>query len=530
MRIGVLDLLCDTLPGGWAGRSYGIYFRKQFMTIMPQAVSVWCRQMGHEVRYATYWGQADPLSLLPSQLDIAFICSFTQSSALAYAISTALRRRGVLTVLGGPHARSFPTDSARFFDIVVRDCDRALVADILRRRFDPPAVVTSGRPLTQFPSVRDRMPEIRISAFHRGRPVVSSIVPMLSSIGCPYTCGFCVDWNSQYVALAPEQLQADLEYLSRDFPKLIVGYHDPNFAVRFDQTMDVLARIPEGRRCGYIMESSLSILKDERIRRLTDTNCLYVAPGIESWIDYSNKSGTSGRQGRDKLEKVVAQLNHLSRCVPGVQANFLFGGDSDDGSEPVELTKEFMRRLPQVWPTINIPTPFGGTPLYDELYRSGRILKAMPFAFYYNPYLAITLKHYDAATYYDHLIDLHELLTSNRMLVRRLTAKTRPAVRFIHLLRTLATRVELADLRRIRAALGRDAQLRAFHEGRLDRLPDFYTHLLQKRLGRYAELFPPEARRPILAAPAPVAEVAGGRAAKGEATVMLPVMSLDVTR
>jgi hypothetical protein len=519
MRIGILDLLSDTLPGGWAGRAYGLYFRKQFMTIMPQAVAAWCRQMGHEVRYATYWGQADPLSLLPCDADIVFVCSFTQSSALAYAIATALRRRGALTVLGGPHARSFSADSTRFFDIVVKDCDRSLVADILRRRFDPPAVVGSGRPLTQFPSVEERMPEIRISAFHHGRPLISSIVPMLSSIGCPYTCGFCVDWSSQYVALPPEQLHADLDYLSRNHPNLIIGYHDPNFAVRFDETMGVLARIPPGRRNGYIMESSLSVLKDERMKRLTDTNCLYVAPGIESWIDYSNKSAANGRRGHDKLEKVVAQVDRLSCHVPGVQANFLFGGDSDRGSGPAELTIEFMRRLPQVWPTINIPTPFGGTPLYDELYRNGRILKAMPFAFYYNPYLAITLKHYDASTYYGHLIDLHEVLASNRMLWHRLTTRNSPAVRIFHALRTLGTRAELAQFRRIRARLRSDAHLRAFHEGRSDRLPDFYTGLLDKRLGRYAELFPPEARRPILEAPTSVEETVRGRAAKGEAAV-----------
>ena len=119
------------------------------------------------------------------------------------------------------------------------------------------------------------------------------------------------------------------------------------------------------------------MLKDTRMRKLTDTNCFYVAPGIESWVDYSNKSASSGCQGREKLEKVVGQLQELSRHVPGIQANFLFGRDSDEGRKPVELTTEFIRRLPQVWPTINIPSPFGGTPLYDELYRTGRILKAI---------------------------------------------------------------------------------------------------------------------------------------------------------
>jgi hypothetical protein len=501
MRISIIDLLSDTLLGGRAGRLYGLYFRKQFMAITPQAVAAWCRALGHEVHYATYWGQTDPLRLIPDEVDVVFVGSYTQSSALAYALAMAVKRRGALTVIGGPHARSFPSDCARFFDIVVKDCDKTLVDDILRRRFDPPAIVTSGRPLTEFPSVEERMPEIRAAAFHRGRPVLTSVVPMLSSIGCPYACGFCVDWNSQYVALPAERLHADLDYLSKHYPKMVIAFHDPNFAVRFDETMDVLARVPQGRRSRYIMESSLSILKGERMARLSETNCGYIAPGIESWVDYSNKSGAVGRRGHEKLEKIAAQLEQLSHYVPGIQANFLFGCDSDEGEEPVELTKEFIRRLPQVWPTINIPSPFGGTPLYDELHRDGRILKAMPFALYYNPYLAITLKHYDTTTYYDHLIDMHEVLTSNAMLLRRLTTKAHPIVRFVHALRTLATRVELGDFRRIRAMLGADAQFRAFHEGRSEDLPSFYARLLDKRLGRYAQLLPPAALRPILEPP-----------------------------
>ena len=49
------------------------------------------------------------------------------------------------------------------------------------------------------------MPEIRIAAFRRGRPMLTRIVPLLSSIGCPYACGFCVDWNSQYIALSADK-------------------------------------------------------------------------------------------------------------------------------------------------------------------------------------------------------------------------------------------------------------------------------------------------------------------------------------
>ncbi len=503
MHVGIIDLLHDRLPDR-SDDLYGAYFRKQFMGIMPQTIAVWCRQLGHQVHYRTYWGQADPLSLLPNDLDILFVSSYTQSSALAYAIAIVFKRRGALTVVGGPHARSFPTDCARSFDIVMRDCDRQLVDDILRRRFDPPAMVSSTRPLAEFPSVEERMPEIRLSAFYRDRPGAVSCVPVLSSIGCPYSCGFCMDWNSTYVTLPADQLHADLEFLSRHYPTLVVAYHDPNFAVRFDSTMDVIARIPTGRRNRYVMESSLSILKAARLSRLAETNCAYVAPGIESWTEYSSKAGTGAHTGRDKLEKVIDQLGLLGKYVPGIQANFMFGADADQGNDPIALTKEFIQRTPEVWPTINIPTAYGGTPLYDQMHRDGRILEAMPFLFYYNPYLAITIKHYDPMTFYDQLIELNLARASGAMLFRRLTTRAPRMIRFINAVRTFSTRFELRELRRIRTTLASDAQFRAYHEGRSRSLPPFYTRLFERRLGRYAELLPPSRRQPVLDPPAPI--------------------------
>lgn len=512
MQIGILDLLADGPMGGIARQLYGPYFRKQFMAITPQAIAVWCRSLGHKVHYATYYGQGDPLDLLPDDIQILFVASYTQVSALAYAISTVYRRRGVLTVIGGPHARSFPTDSARFFDIVVKDCDKSLVADILKGRFDPPAIVTGGKTILDLPSVEERMPEIKIASFHRGRPLATSIVPILASTGCPYSCSFCVDWNVDYAAFPRERLLADFKYLSQHWPRVVIGYHDPNFAVRFDEMMGLLNEIPIGRRNSYIMESSLSILKEGRLEQLRRTNCVYVAPGVESWIDYSNKAATKGSHGRDKLERVVEHMKALARHVPGVQANFIFGGESDAGTEPVALTNEFIKRLPQVWPAINIPTPFGGTPLYDQLYREERILKAMPFAFYFHPYLAIRLKNYDPVTYYGHLIEIHETIAAPTMLWRRITSTISPIARFVDTLRTLATRAELRVLRRIHHGLKTDRALRAFHEGESDNLPAFYGRLFERRLGKYADILPASLRCPILEEPA-------GAANKGSSDV-----------
>ena len=501
MKIGVVDILTDFAPTGWRERLYGAVMRKQFMNIMPQAVAVWCRQLGHDVSYATYYGQKDLFSLLPEELDILFVSTYSQASPLAYVLSRVYRKRGTLTVIGGSHARTAPTDSLNHFDIVVRDCDQTLVADIVAGHFAPPAVVSSGRPLTELPSIEERWPEIKVASFFNGRPMPTSVVPLVSSTGCPYACNFCVDWNSDYLPQPKERLWADLDYLSRRHPKLIAGFHDPNFAVRFDETLDAFEKIPENRRNPYIVESSLSVLRGTRLSRLKSTNCIYIAPGIESWLDYSNKAGVTSQHGWNKLDRVVEHLRELVAQGFGLQTNFVFGVDSDSGPEPVEITREFIRRMPEAWLVVNIPCAYSGTPLYDQLYKDDRILKSMPYAFYYTPYLTMIPRNYDPLEYYDHLLSIYDSLTSPKMLRRRISAQGKAGIRFIHSLRHVGTRKKIEQFREIRDMLASDAQFREFHLGMSPTLPEFYQHKIDRMLGRYAELFPRNERHPILEEP-----------------------------
>lgn len=488
MKVGVIELLVESEYRNWVERAYGARFKRYYCSIAPQAVAVWCRQLGHQVFYATFYGHQDPKSLLPDDLDVVFIATYTRASALAYALAKLYRTGKTLTVIGGPHAKSFPTDCLRFFDLVVKDCDKALIADILRGAFDRHSIVSSGRPLRDFPTVEERMPDIKQAVFPQGRPVRMSIVPMLSSIGCPYSCDFCVDWNSPYVLLPPEQLEADLRYLAKHWPGVAVAYHDPNFGVKFDQVLGVIEKIPECDRNPYIMESSLSILRGERLQRLKDTRCIYIAPGIESWTNYSNKAGVGAVVGRQKLAQVVEQFQTLREYVPGLQANFMFGTEADQGDEPVELTKEFVRAVPYVWPTVNIPTPFGNTPLYDRALAQGKILTSVPFSFYYTPYLVTTMPNYSPVEYYDKLIDIYSAMTSATMLARRWVTKSTVVFSLLHTLRTFSLRQDLATFRELRNRLKTDAGFRAFHEGGTDALPEFYHRRYEEKLGRYASL------------------------------------------
>ena len=498
MRIGILEILRVGSSKRWDQTAYNYLVTKQYASIMPQAISVWCRNLGHEVFYASYFGSNDPKKLLPNDLDVVFISTYTQASAMAYALAKLYRKEGTLTVMGGPHAKQFPEDCLRFFDIVVRDCDKTLLTEILR---DKPRgeILTSGRVLDSIPSVEERMPEIRASAFLRGKPYPFTSIPLLASIGCPNSCDFCIDWDNPYVLLSLDQLEADMRYIFQQFPKVMIGFHDPNFAVNFEKVFNVLEKIPKRRRSTYIIETSLSVLRDSRLERLKNMGKFYIIPGIESWTAYSNKvSAGSKISPREKLEKVIEQLNIMRPYVTGIQANFIFGLDGDIGDEPVELTKEFASRVPFVMPNFNIPVPFGKTPLYERLISEDRMLTAMPFTFYYLPYLVYTVKNYSTTVFYEKLIDMVAYISSGSMLLKKLRKTPAPFASGYNIVKTLSNRQIVGRLRHILNLLNTDKQFRAFHEHETDVLPEYYHRQYERLMGPYAALMSHEERKPIL--------------------------------
>ncbi len=503
LKVVILDLVHSDAPD----RSYlWNPLRPQFAGIMPQAVAVWARQLGHRVSYGVYCGQCPPEDLLPKDLDLVLLSHFTRAAGLAYALAKILRQRGTRVIGAGPHARAFPEDGLRFFDAVIQRTDRRLIEEVLAGHWEPGTVLDTERPLLDLPTVAERADDIQAAHFGR-RFQAFGVIPLLASTGCPYQCGFCVDAKSRYLPFDTERLSEEVRFISQRWPGRLMVFHDPNFGIRFDRTMEILEKANHqgqggrgsARRSPYVIQASLSVLKPERLPRLRDSGCVYLVPGIESWSDCGAKAGTGVLTGRAKLEAVIEHLRLISTYIPNLQANFVLGTDVDEGPEPWELTAELAKRLPNVYPAVFLPAPFGGTALFDELHAEGRLLESLPFACYYDPYLAFVPRHYSPEALYAHRIGLLEAITDPRLWWRRLGTPAHPLAKLTHSAQLLALRAELPLDRQIHRLLQTEPSFRAFHEGATDRLPDFYRAEIQRRLGRYAALLTEKELRPPVA-------------------------------
>ena len=487
LKIGVLDLVAK-------GPTRNLWTRTMhanMASIMPQTIAVWCEEEGHDVTFVCYTGLENPIEAFPETLDLVIIGTFSQGAQLAYALSNLFRSRGVVTALGGPHARCYPQDAQKYFDYVLGFTDKDIIADLLRdcSPHRPLGIRLSAarQPLTM-PGVQERWKFIELAL--RKAPWIKA-VPMLGSMGCPYTCSFCIDSVVPYQPLDFDVMKADLRFLLGRFKRPLVGWHDPNFGIRFDDYLSAIEAAVPPDSIDFIAESSLSILSESHMKRLKQNGFKMMLPGIESWQDFGNKSKTGKQSGIDKVRQVSEQVNMILRYVPYVQTNFVFGLDIDEGAEPFGLTKHFLDITPGAYPAYLLLTSYGqAAPLNLEYQQEGRVL---PIPFYFldsKRGMNIKPKNYTWDTFYDNVIDLIKHNISWQTLFNSYKAIPHATARWLNLIRVLPWFEQLKYYREIRRRLDADPQFRPFFEGETTEIPQFYVERIRKSLGPFWEWLP----------------------------------------
>ena len=489
LRIGILDLVSKAPTRALWARA----MNANLASIMPQVVATWCEQEGHDVNLICYTGFEDLVEELPENVDIVFIGAFTQAAQLSYALSNKLRQNGTITVLGGPHARCYPQDAQKYFDYVLGFTDKDIIKDVLQD-------CSQHRPIGQYLTA-NQQPRTLPGAKERWKFIentlekapILKLIPMIGSMGCPYTCSFCIDSIVPYQPLEFELIKEDLKFIMTKFKRPRVGWHDPNFGVRFDDYMEAIEEAIPPNSIDFIAESSLSLLSEPHLKRLQYNGFKAILPGIESWYDMGNKSKTGSKQGMDKLQRVSDQVNMILDYAPYVQTNFVLGLDTDEGSEPFELTKKFIDMTPGAFPGYSLLSAFGqAAPLNLDYQRNDRVI---PFPFHFlnnNHAMNVKPKNYSWPEFYDHVIDLTSYSFSRRAIVNRFRASSVQIPKWLNLIRAISSEGfgRLKYYKEVRRRLEEDRQFRAYFERETTVLPEFFVNRMKNDLGPMWEWLP----------------------------------------
>lgn len=139
-------------------------------------------------------------------------------------------------------------------------------------------------------------------------PEAYTVFPYLTSKGCPYRCTFCAER-----VIFPDHVETSLARLEEDLARLEAFGHDyflwlsdPLFGAK-PKRLEAIARILEGSRFHFLLESRVDVLKPEQIGLLWEAGCDLIYFGLES-------ASLSSLQRVDKVRTTKAHARYLRQA------------------------------------------------------------------------------------------------------------------------------------------------------------------------------------------------------------------------
>jgi len=208
--------------------------------------------------------------------------------------------------------------------------------------------------------------QFRLRQYHYSIITTRGItLPMLSSRGCPYTCGYCPYLvNSRYRVRSPENVVDEIEHLVQRYQVRGISFRDPMFTFHRQRTMEIAERIlSKGLDIRFGIETRTDKLDEEQLRHLHRAGLRSLEIGIESANEEILLENLRKAPGKEQQERIIDLCHRLGIRVI---ANYILGL-SNDTVEGVRNTIAYAKKLNTFAIQFTVTTPYPGTLLYDSL-------------------------------------------------------------------------------------------------------------------------------------------------------------------
>jgi anaerobic magnesium-protoporphyrin IX monomethyl ester cyclase len=189
---------------------------------------------------------------------------------------------------------------------------------------------------------------------------------VMTSIGCPYSCRFCVAGSIPYRRRAVESVLEELRLL-RSLGIREIMFNDPTFTVSHTRVADLCGRmIAEGLDFGWTANGHVATLSDETVAILRKAGCHTLMIGVESARDDILSLYSKG----STRAKVVEAFRTCKRHKIKTLAYFIIGlpGETRESTlETIRLAKE----LDCDFASFTVPTPDIGSKMRQEAIAKG---------------------------------------------------------------------------------------------------------------------------------------------------------------
>ena len=295
--------------------------------------------------------------------DLVGISCMTANAPRAYEVAAGFKAQGKTVVMGGVHPTILPDEALMHADsVVVGEAEgvwEKLLEDFaagnLSKRYHDPAPDLSRYVKKDFTKI------IKKRLF--------SIVPIMTSRGCPYNCDFCCVTNlfGKTIRHIPiENIIKDIKFSgSKNFMFLddnIIGHQ--KYAKELFRALIPL-------KIKWVGQASISFLKETELLQLAaDSGCKVLFIGLESVNEVQMKTLKKSLKDNAELKLTIKKIKKMGILI---HASMIFGFDTDTKKVFRETVKFLIKaRISTV--SFNILTPYPGTKTYDDLKRAERLL------------------------------------------------------------------------------------------------------------------------------------------------------------
>jgi radical SAM superfamily enzyme YgiQ (UPF0313 family) len=304
--------------------------------------------------------------------DAVAISSYTAQIKDAYRLADRYRKSGTAVILGGLHVTSMPGEALKHSDAIVigeGEPSWPKVLDDLRRDALRPVYDSRGDDFNLNESPVPRYELLDRDRYNR--------LTVQTQRGCPHRCEFCaasLQLCPGYKVKPVDNVIREIRRIKEIWPKPFIEFADDNTFVNKAHSKKLM-RAVANEHVRWFTETDITVAEDDELLGLMrDSGCAQVLIGLES----------TSRSALDLLETranwKVRQLDGYRGAIEkiqgyGISVNgcFILGLDGST-VESFNDVYDFARDSGLHEVQVTIQTPFPGTPLYDRLRKTGRLL------------------------------------------------------------------------------------------------------------------------------------------------------------
>jgi anaerobic magnesium-protoporphyrin IX monomethyl ester cyclase len=296
----------------------------------------------------------------------------------------------VKILVGGPHISSMGQETMeRFpeFDVAVVGEGEQILSHLLKTldvggNLDevPNLIYRDGNEVrsTRHETIRSPMDDLPMPAFDLLPQFPRAYTPgiytyprgpvgtIAASRGCPFHCRFCdtSTFGAAVRAYSPQKVFEQMVFLKQRWGVNHILFVDDLFVASAKRTKELCRLIIESRlKMTWTCSARVDCVRPELLKIMKKAGCWEIEFGLESGSNELLQK--MEKQARVERGEQAVKWTHEA----GIRTKGLFMlGYPGENRQSIELTKQYVKRLPMHVMNLSKFTPYPGSPIYQDLY------------------------------------------------------------------------------------------------------------------------------------------------------------------